>query len=141
MIQQNIKSSDSGLPCNSVLPITEINDFEQKLITFDKNKIHALIFTSVYCVRCIDFLPYIKEMYDKHDLEFILFSDGDLEEIKEMKDYFNWTFPIVKMDEKISNIFNISFLPFVMFIDESMRIINKGVIYNDSDFKTILNLE
>ncbi|PUA34930.1 alkyl hydroperoxide reductase [Paenibacillus elgii] len=87
------------------------------------------------CVHCIDLLPYLKSMYDQSDLAFYIFSDGTNEDHAEMADYFKWGFPIILMEqEEMKTLFNITTLPFVLITDQTLKVVSKGVIYNDSDY-------
>ncbi|MFE6799870.1 TlpA family protein disulfide reductase [Paenibacillus chitinolyticus] len=135
--------SDTGLPLGALLP--ELPDYLKEGMGAAWNQsdtIRVLLFASVYCTHCIDLLPHLQTIAENHPtFSFGLFTTGDEEDHRSMKEYFGWEFPVNTMDQSdMEAYFQVTTLPFMMLIDKSDIIAAKGVIYNADDFEQILRI-
>lgn len=130
-----IKSKKDTLQTGEIIPELLLNGDTER-IRLKTNQKTALIFVSTYCLYCIDLLPFLAEIEKDFPYNLILFSTGEIEDNKEMKEYFAWDFPIISMDEsKIKSELKVTAFPYTLIIDENGTITNQGVIYNYDDFK------
>lgn len=134
-------SADSGPPIGSVL-----SDLPPHLSAFGtpaepgEATGTALLFVSTYCSHCIDLLPHIDAMTRNHpSFSFRLFSAGDTDDHQSMVEYFGWTFPVCSLDQSdMEAYFAVTYLPFVILVDDSGKVAAKGVIYNAEEFEQIV---
>ncbi|MED1666023.1 peroxiredoxin family protein [Brevibacillus laterosporus] len=99
----------------------------------------ALVFVSVFCSYCIDLLPHLRSISQRQNMQLYLFSDGEIEDHAEMVDYFEWEFPVIQLKHnEMNEIFEVTYHPFLLFVDSKGVIVSKGDIYNAVDFHKIL---
>ncbi|MFD2114264.1 TlpA family protein disulfide reductase [Paenibacillus yanchengensis] len=108
------------------------------------NKINGeviLLFTSLYCTHCIDLLPELNEINSLlENSSMVLFTDGKIQEIREMVEFFNWTIPVVSYDEyNLNNYIPDIKLPFMLVLDGNKNVLSHGTIYNKTDSLLFLN--
>lgn len=134
-------SIDSGPPIGSMLPelpptipIKSVSKEEQVVA-------QVLLFVSMHCAHCIDLLPHLSDMVSQHpDFSFQLFSTGDKEDNQSMIEYFGWEFPVHTLDQSDMEAYlSVTYLPYMLLIDDSDKVIAKGVIYNAEDFEQLLH--
>lgn len=135
------RSSDSGLPLGAEMP--KLPDYMQNIeadICAHAGKVRVLLFTSVHCVHCIDLLPHIQTMIENYpSFSFHLFSTGDEEDHRSMSEYFGWNFGVYSMDQSdMEACFEVTFLPFMMLLNQTGAVAAKGVIYNADDFDQLM---
>ncbi|MFS0838078.1 TlpA family protein disulfide reductase [Paenibacillus sp. 1P03SA] len=133
--------SDTGLPLGSSLP--ELPDYLKESIGAAWNQtgtIRVLLFASVYCTHCIDLLPHLQKIAETYPTFSIrLFTTGDEEDHRSMREFFGWDFPVSTMDQSdMEAYFEVTALPFMLLVDESDLVAAKGVVYNADDFKQIV---
>ncbi|WP_405081975.1 hypothetical protein ACI48J_04985 [Paenibacillus chitinolyticus] len=131
----------SKMDWNSLLHenLTAYNKENIKICDFKEPVI--LFFTSLSCVHCIDLLPNLNEISDLDtQAKIILFSDGEIEEIADMRQYFNWEFTVIPYDDaEKQNLFTDLKFPFMAKFDEHKNLITQGTIYNTDDYKAAMN--
>lgn len=132
-------SFDSGPAIGSLLPgafLDKIQDHgQQGGATNHSAKLY--LFTSMYCAYCIDLLPHISTIQEEFpSFSLYLFSTGDEEDHQNMREYFNWEFPIVHLDQSDMEAYaSVTHLPYMILTDEKDKVMAKGVIYDASDFR------
>ncbi|MCL9661777.1 redoxin domain-containing protein [Paenibacillus hunanensis] len=131
-------SSQSGLEIGSKLPALTFKNFNGENIALNSYTTPLLfIFVSLHCEHCVDLLPHIDVFKNKCNI--ILFSNGDAEDHNEMQEYFQWNFPLISLSiSEMKKIFEVEFLPFANIYDINHRLISKGVVYNESDLKFLI---
>ncbi|MEK3740203.1 redoxin domain-containing protein [Paenibacillus odorifer] len=108
-----------------------------KLYNLSGKKI--LIFTSLHCLACIDLMPHINRIQEIYSATIVFFSTGDEIDHKEIADYFNWEFPVIAMKEnEMEMTFSAKKFPYMIFADDTNKVIGGGVIHNLNDFKQYL---
>ncbi|MVO98601.1 TlpA family protein disulfide reductase [Paenibacillus lutrae] len=135
------RSSDSGLPLGAAVPaLPEHIQAGAGYTYIQPDTIHLLLYTSVHCVHCIDLLPHLNKIAENYpSFSIQLFSTGDEGDHQSMSDYFGWDFPIYSMDQSDMNAyFEVTFLPFMILVDQTGTVAAKGVIYNADDFDQIM---
>lgn len=129
----------------STLSQNKINElFQEEFISFDGsvlniNEINSgviLLFTSLYCIHCIDLLPELNEINNvMENSSLILFTDGKAHEIREMVEFFKWNFLVVNYDQdNLKTFFPDIKLPLMIALDENKILLTHGTIYNKTDF-------
>ncbi|WP_340012221.1 hypothetical protein MHI32_09525 [Paenibacillus sp. FSL H7-0690] len=99
-----------------------------------------LFFISIYCVRCIQIMPFIKKISNSKKVDFVLFSNGSHEDHKEMISRFKWKFPIIAIDdEHLERDFFIKTHPFFLIVDNFQTVYKKGTINNLEELKSIFH--
>ncbi|KAA9004873.1 hypothetical protein F4V43_09580 [Paenibacillus spiritus] len=129
-------TKDTGIPLGEKLLNEEFVDCNGvKVSLTSSGRPMVLVFLSLYCKHCIDFTPYLLDIHRAGDFDLYLFSNGSDEDHREMKTYFQWSFPIITLSpEAMDKHFRVSVLPFIMVIDPNMIVLQKGVVYNPDDF-------
>ncbi|ADM68055.1 hypothetical protein GMA19_00171 [Paenibacillus polymyxa E681] len=128
----NRKKEDVGLPVGSLLPSQKVKAYTGELYQLDiLDKPQIMVFISMYCSFCIDLLPHLSQIQQKHrDYQLMLFSTGDDEDHRDMIDYFKWDFPVFHMDQsEMENWFDITQMPFIL-VTHWNKVICKGVAYD-----------
>jgi len=69
-------------------------EFPKHIFKNNSSSPMIVCFVSLYCKVCIDLLPDLNEVSGN----FILITDGSLEENKEIQNAFNYIFPIISLD-------------------------------------------
>lgn len=109
--------------------------FKEQKIEIRKETL--LLFTSIYCIKCIQLLPSLKKLSDSFDL--ILFSNGFSQDIEEMITNFKWDFPVISIDdEQMEKDYSIRVHPSFILINEQRMVCSTGVINEPSDLKNLL---
>ncbi len=138
---KNILSHKTGINIGDELPDLYFLNLDGNKVDLIKDENYILVFVSNYCLYCIDLLPEVEKIKDvstKHKL--IIFSTGDNEDNIEMKKYFNWTFPIIHLNEdEMEKYFKVVKQPFCIITNKN-KVKQKGVIYNQKDFVAMFNL-
>ncbi|NKX61713.1 hypothetical protein [Bacillus cereus] len=83
---------------------------------------------SLSCMKCIDLLPKISEIANSYKGEFILVTDGSIEDIDEIKDYFGFEFNIISFGDELIDEGGFQETPSFCLIDENNRITAMRVI-------------
>lgn len=101
----------------------------------------ALIFASLYCLTCVDLLPSLKEISKKYPFDFILFSNGTLDDHKEMVEYFAWDFPVIELDEThMGKLFNVPTTPSLLLLKSDGSVIEQFPLKKKEDIERILEI-
>lgn len=75
----------------------------------------------------------------EYDLDAAIFSTGDNEDHEEMAEFLEWHFPVISLEsELMEETFNVTYLPYVLIVDASGTVLNKGVVYTKDDFQFIM---
>lgn len=132
----NRRSKKQGLVIGGQIP--EIN--ELKLTQFLSNNLCAIIFVSLNCMRCIEFLPCLSDLRKECDnIEIFLISTGSNKENEELAKYYSWEFPIVHMNEENMQLFfNVATPPFILIVNSQGLVMAKGEVFNKKDFKDVM---
>ncbi|MCR8842221.1 hypothetical protein NQ117_00850 [Paenibacillus sp. SC116] len=95
-------------------------DYKGNPILIQQHKLTALIFVSLYCSTCVEFLPDIATLTEEFpNIEVILFCNGTTDEHDEMINYFNWKFPIVFMEPvEADKRYQITEFPYMMLVND-----------------------
>lgn len=132
---------NSGPEIGSELNCSKFQNYDFKVIDLKKkNKSSALFFLSLTCNTCLKLMPQINDIRKEYDeYLYYIFTDGQLEDNREISDYFEWYFPVIKQssNEMLHN-FNITYNPFVILVNSNGIVESKGVIYESSDFTKII---
>jgi len=119
------------------MKMTNWNGDEMELRTFEGRKM--LIFLSLYCSHCVDFLPQLTEIMAGYPMNYLLFTDGDDSDHSEMADYFHWDIPMISMSASaMEKELSISKTPFLIYLSEKNIVLNKGVVDCFPDFEKFL---
>ncbi|MEK5640210.1 hypothetical protein BK138_28360 [Paenibacillus rhizosphaerae] len=135
------RSADSGPPIGSELsampPHSKV--IGESLLS-DSETTKVLLFVSMHCTHCIDLLPHIDAMTQRNpSFSFQLISTGDEEDNRSMVEYFGWEFPVCSLDQgDMEAYFAVTYLPFMILVDESGKVTAKGVVYNADEFEQIV---
>ncbi|MGG4108575.1 thioredoxin-like domain-containing protein [Paenibacillus lautus] len=96
-------------------------------------------YISLYCVDCIELLPDLKELSESFNGEFLLFTDGNEEENKEIRDYFKFSFMVRSYTkEELANKYKVVATPYVYVLDSSWSIICGENINDSEELKELL---
>ncbi|WP_025850994.1 TlpA family protein disulfide reductase [Paenibacillus ehimensis] len=128
---------NSGLAIGTAIPGMKLESWDKTSYTLSAlSSFTAFIYVSMYCTYCIDLLPQLTHVQEKHsNCSIFLFSTGDEEDHRSMVEYFQWNFPIFHMDQSdMEEYFRVKYLPFMMLINKTGNVVSKGVIYNERDF-------
>ncbi|OMD16935.1 hypothetical protein BSK66_09080 [Paenibacillus odorifer] len=100
-----------------------------------------IFFISVDCARCIELLPFISLISQNYnDYHLYIFSTGDEEINKEIRDYFEWKFPVITLSSKeMDDVYKVKIHPFVIISNNTGKVVNKGVVYNSNDMMMLIN--
>ncbi|TPG68009.1 alkyl hydroperoxide reductase [Brevibacillus laterosporus] len=130
---------DTGLEIGTKIPQIHFTNWDSSQVELNfLPKGTALVFVSVFCSYCIDLLPHLRSISQCEDMQLYLFSDGEIEDHAEMADYFEWEFPVIQLKHKeMSEIFEITYHPFLLVTDSQGVIVSKGDIYHVEDFRKI----
>ncbi|PFJ16988.1 hypothetical protein COD67_22435 [Bacillus cereus] len=99
---------------------------------------------SLNCMKCIDLLPKISEIANLYKGEFVLVTDGSVEDIEEIKAYFGFDFDIISFGNELIDEGGFQETPSFCLIDENNRITAMKVIddiENAIEFLSILEGE
>lgn len=129
------KIRNIGLDIGSQFPKFRFNNFDKQVFETGKNvNVIAYIFISLYCSMCIDLLPHLNDIKKAGNFDLILLSNGDYEDHIEMVEYFNWNFPVLKVETReMDELFKVNDLPFMIFVKDNI-VFDKAPIYNIEDF-------
>lgn len=106
------------------LPSREKIDFYQK-----KSKVTWIHFWATWCQSCVVEMPAIERLYKKYgdkglDLIAISLDEDPFVDVPPMLKKLKTTFPIYwSPDQSISEVFDISFIPFSVFVDSHHKIL------------------
>ncbi|AIQ16584.1 hypothetical protein H70357_07775 [Paenibacillus sp. FSL H7-0357] len=124
---------DNGPDIGSIV-LDDFFTFKEKNLEIRKETL--LLFTSIYCIKCIQSLPLLKKLSDSFDL--ILFSNGLSQDIEEMITNFKWGFPVISINEEhMEKHFSIRVHPSFILINEQRMVCSTGVINDFSDLKNL----
>lgn len=126
---------ENGLKIGSIIKGENYTDQNQKSINIIKYDTKVLmLFISMYCVRCIDLLPYLKDVSNIEGTSVVLYSTGSFDDHKSMEEYFGWDFPVIAINsEEMNKDFGVHLHPFCMLVDVHHAVINKGPVFNYDD--------
>jgi hypothetical protein len=130
------RTQESGIEVGCAIPSVILDNWDGSSIdmnTFKQKS--ALFFVSLSCHHCVDLLPHLQEIQSHSKIDILLFSTGTKEDNAEMVEYFEWDFPVISLEvESMEEIFKIEFMPFVLIVEQTGFVVNKGVVYHLNDF-------
>jgi thiol-disulfide isomerase/thioredoxin len=135
------EKKENGLQIERNLPFLQLED--SNFMNIELNSLpgqKVLIFISLHCTYCIDLLPHLRELSENYNsYNFVLLSAGEVEDHREMINYFDWKFPVVHFDlNKMETFFQVTAMPFMIFADSEGKVFNKGIVYNSNEFENLL---
>ncbi|WP_368936299.1 hypothetical protein [Bacillus sp. SH8-8] len=83
---------------------------------------------SLSCMKCIDLLPKISKIADSYKGEFLLATDGSIEDIEEIKEFFKFNFEVISFGDELIVEGGFQETPTMCLIDENNKIIAMRVI-------------
>lgn len=134
----NLSLTQEPLPKGIPAPSFETIDAGGKEVTLEEylGNTVILIFSSPSCHACQAIYPVLKEFSTKHrEVEFVMLSNGDDVENKELVLEYGFEFPVVKPTKELAESYMISRVPFVYLIDEN------GLVISGSGISTYEQLE
>ncbi|WP_088832136.1 hypothetical protein [Paenibacillus tyrfis] len=98
-----------------------------------------IIFLSLGCSACIDFLPEVNELTDDDLYSLTIFIAGTNEEINALKEQlvFNCKVISISEGEKIER-YKVPTTPYLYLLDKNMLVINSGKADSASDVRIFL---
>ena len=122
---------------------TEYNDFIKKANL--KGKPTVMIFWGIYCHTCRDELPRLEKIYreykDKVNFFAVVVDTDDVEEIKEFKEKYNFSYTVLFLNSKKDLIkFNVFGTPTTLVISPDLKIVERYIgDINENSLKNKLN--
>lgn len=111
-----------------------------KVDLFKNNRKSVLIFTSLYCVVCVDLLPDLKQLSSEFDANWVLFSNGTLEDHEEMVAYFEWEFPVVRLNPpEMETYFDVKGTPSLIVLESDGTVLVNEIVKTKEDIVRILS--
>ncbi|MEI0735610.1 MauE/DoxX family redox-associated membrane protein [Paenibacillus sp. JTLBN-2024] len=98
-------------------------DFEGNEIRFSDGRPQLFLFVSLFCNHCVEFLPQISVLQSKiPELGLVLFCNGDEEEHRDLKAYFQWDFPIVYLEPEDATLtYDVESFPYMILVKKSPK--------------------
>ncbi|PFU76109.1 hypothetical protein COK91_30050 [Bacillus cereus] len=119
------KSSGDYLTIGKMLPA--------HLTKFSYDDPWLLCAISLSCMKCIDLLPNIQKIESVYNGGFLLVTDGSIEDIEEIKQYFKFNFNIISFGKELTVEGGFQETPSLCLIDKNNKIIAMEVIDDIED--------
>ncbi|PQP82762.1 hypothetical protein C0Q44_15320 [Paenibacillus sp. PCH8] len=102
---------------------------------YDFKSFQGAIFLSIYCIRCMEIIPYLTSIEDKvikH--EVIIIIDCDNDELEKLKDYFDIKYPIInaEYDFLVSEV-QVEKTPSIILWDSNEEVLMKRELSSKED--------
>lgn len=137
-LQQAILNPQSAAPSGGLQPgqvappFTLVDTAGQKVSLTDfSGQTTLLVFASTRCQACQRMFPSLQEFSKQRDnVQVVMLLDGQAEELEQ----FGFTFPVLKLDEKVVQDYQVPGTPFFYVIN------TKGIITNAAFANTLEQL-
>jgi len=114
-------------------------NWDSTSVDFCRPSTKVLVFASLYCIVCVDIMPYLKDIDNTFSHEFMLFCNGSIEDHKEMAEYFQWDFPVIQLYEpQMEALFGVSVTPSLLVVDGSGNIISRTIVKKSEEINQVL---
>lgn len=142
------KSADSAKLGTESPTFTEQLLYEGELNLGDYlgKKVIMLDFWSIYCVSCVEEMPYLAAIQKKYPDDMVTVGvDLDSFGAKRVQDFVKQKFPnfpaqykiILDKKRKVASLYDVTVLPTTIIVDKNKKIIFYHVGYKSGDEKTI----
>ena len=93
---------------------------------------------SLTCRDCIDLLPILKAFTETYSGWFVLLCNGTAEENDEIKKYFNFSFPVLQMNDDTVRLLGVEFFPYSFLLNNGL-IINQRIVHDNRELLELCN--
>ncbi|MFD2331571.1 TlpA family protein disulfide reductase [Cohnella sp. GCM10020058] len=98
-----------------------------------------LVFASLYCADCIELFPHLAQASAAlPEYRFILIVAGDPGDVREMSDYFAWTFPVYPVNARdMLDVLGVRTYPLAIFDLGDGKVARAAAVHDEAEIRRL----